>query len=233
MNNDSFIINQVDNTVLNRFFGKIYGVVAMGIGLSALVSFLAVTVFQSLLLSLLSAGSIIMMLIMIGQIALVVSASAMAAKNSPMALPMFLAYSVTNGITISMILMFYTSETVVLAFVSAALMFAIMAVIGMITKKDLSGMAQALRAALWGIIIASVINIFLRSSGLSFMMSIISVLVFSGLIAYDNQRIRNVFEQTGGNVGQGWVVSMALQLYLDFINLFLNLLRIFGGLSRD
>ncbi|MEI4328059.1 Bax inhibitor-1/YccA family protein [Streptococcus suis] len=233
MNNDSFIINQVDNTALNRFFGKIYGVVAMGIGLSALVSFLAVTVFQSLLLSLLSAGSIIMMLIMIGQIALVVSASAMAAKNSPMALPMFLAYSVTNGITISMILMFYTSETVVLAFVSATLMFAIMAVIGMTTKKDLSGMAQALRAALWGIIIASVINIFLRSSGLSFMMSIISVLVFSGLIAYDNQRIRNVFEQTGGNVGQGWVVSMALQLYLDFINLFLNLLRIFGGLSRD
>ncbi len=134
MNNDSFIINQVDNTALNRFFGKIYGVVAMGIGLSALVSFLAVTVFQSLLLSLLSAGSIIMMLIMIGQIALVVSASAMAAKNSPMALPMFLAYSVTNGITISMILMFYTSETVVLAFVSA-LMFAIMAVIGMTTKK--------------------------------------------------------------------------------------------------
>ncbi len=65
------------------------------------------------------------------------------------------------------------------------------------------------------------------------MMSIISVLVFSGLIAYDNQRIRNVFEQTGGNVGQGWVVSMALQLYLDFINLFLNLLRIFGGLNRD
>jgi len=173
------------------------------------------------------------MLIMIGQLALVVSASTMAAKNSPMALPMFLAYSVTNGITISMILIFYTSETVVLAFVSAALMFAIMAVIGMTTKKNLSGMAQALRAALWGIIIASFINIFLRSSGLSFMMSIISVLVFSGLIAYDNQRIRNVFEQTGGNVGQGWVVSMALQLYLDFINLFLNLLRIFGGLSRD
>ena len=75
MNNDSFIINQVDNTALNRFFGKIYGVVAMGIGLSAFVSFLAVTVFQPLLLSLVSAGSLIMMLIMIGQLALVVSAS--------------------------------------------------------------------------------------------------------------------------------------------------------------
>ncbi|HFI0107862.1 TPA: Bax inhibitor-1/YccA family protein [Streptococcus suis] len=233
MNNDSFIINQVDNTALNRFFGKIYGVVAMGIGLSALVSFLAVTVFQQLLYSLLSAGSIVMILVMLGQIALVVTASTMAAKNSPMALPMFLAYSVTNGLTISMVLMFYTTETVALAFLSAALMFAIMAVIGMTTKKNLSGMAQALRAALWGIMIASVINIFLRSSGISFAMSIVSVLVFSGLIAYDNQRIRNVFEQTGGNVQNGWVVSMALQLYLDFVNLFLNLLRIFGVMNRD
>ncbi|HFI0448502.1 TPA: Bax inhibitor-1/YccA family protein [Streptococcus suis] len=233
MNNDSFIINQVDNTALNRFFGKIYGVVAMGIGLSALVSFLAVTVFQQLLYSLLSAGSMVMMLVMLGQIALVVTASTMAAKNSPMALPMFLAYSVTNGLTISMVLMFYTTETVALAFLSAALMFAIMAVIGMTTKKNLSGMAQALRAALWGIMIASVINIFLRSSGISFAMSIVSVLVFSGLIAYDNQRIRNVFEQTGGNVQNGWVVSMALQLYLDFVNLFLNLLRIFGVMNRD
>ncbi|HFU4054787.1 Bax inhibitor-1/YccA family protein [Streptococcus suis] len=233
MNNDSFIINQVDNTALNRFFGKIYGVVAMGIGLSALVSFLAVTVFQQLLYALLSAGSIVMMLVMLGQIALVVSASTMAAKNSPMALPIFLAYSVTNGLTISMVLMFYTTETVALAFLSAALMFAIMAVIGMTTKKNLSGMAQALRAALWGILIASVINIFLRSSGISFAMSIVSVLVFSGLIAYDNQRIRDVFEQTGGNVQNGWVVSMALQLYLDFVNLFLNLLRIFGMMNRD
>ncbi|MDW8758476.1 Bax inhibitor-1/YccA family protein [Streptococcus suis] len=233
MNNDSFIINQVDNTALNRFFGKIYGVVAMGIGLSALVSFLAVTVFQQLLYSLLSAGSIVMMLVMLGQIALVVTASTMATKNSPMALPMFLAYSVTNGLTISMVLMFYTTETVALAFLSAALMFAIMAVIGMTTKKNLSGMAQALRAALWGIMIASLINIFLRSSGISFAMSIVSVLVFSGLIAYDNQRIRNVFEQTGGNVQNGWVVSMALQLYLDFVNLFLNLLRIFGAMNRD
>ncbi|WP_105117694.1 Bax inhibitor-1/YccA family protein [Streptococcus suis] len=233
MNKDSFIINQVDNTALNRFFGKIYAVVAMGIGLSALVSFLAVTVFQQLLYALLSAGSIIMMLVMLGQIALVVAASTMAAKNSPMALPMFLAYSVTNGLTISMVLMFYTTETVALAFLSAALMFAIMAVIGMTTKKNLSGMAQALRAALWGIMIASVINIFLRSSGISFAMSIVSVLVFSGLIAYDNQRIRDVFEQTGGNVQNGWVVSMALQLYLDFVNLFLNLLRIFGMMNRD
>lgn len=233
MNNDSVIINQVDNTALNRFFGRVYGVVAMGIGLSALVSFLTVTVFRDALFALMRGGSMLMMIIMIAQIALVFAASAMAAKNSPLALPMFLGYSVTNGFTLSVVLLAYTGETVALAFVSTALMFAVMAIIGMTTKKNLSGMAQALRAALWGVIIASVVNIFLRSSGISFAMSIISVLIFSGLIAYDNQRIRTVFEQTGGNVGQGWVVSMALQLYLDFINLFLNLLRIFGNLNRD
>lgn len=233
MNNDSVIINQVDNTALNRFFGRVYGVVAMGIGLSALVSFLTVTVFRDALFALMRGGSMLMMIIMIAQIALVFAASAMAAKNSPLALPMFLGYSVTNGFTLSVVLLAYTGETVALAFVSTALMFAVMAIIGMTTKKNLSGMAQALRAALWGVIIASVVNIFLRSSGISFAMSIISVLIFSGLIAYDNQRIRTVFEQTGGNVGQGWIVSMALQLYLDFINLFLNLLRIFGNLNRD
>ncbi|WP_170238870.1 Bax inhibitor-1/YccA family protein [Streptococcus sp. ZY1909104] len=233
MNNDSVVINQVDNTALNRFFGRVYGVVAMGIGLSALVSFLTVTVFRDALFALMRGGSMLIMIIMIAQIALVFAASAMAAKNSPLALPMFLGYSVTNGFTLSVVLLAYTGETVALAFVSTALMFAVMAIIGMTTKKNLSGMAQALRAALWGVIIASVVNIFLRSSGISFAMSIISVLIFSGLIAYDNQRIRTVFEQTGGNVGQGWVVSMALQLYLDFINLFLNLLRIFGNLNRD
>ncbi|HFU4025324.1 TPA: Bax inhibitor-1/YccA family protein [Streptococcus suis] len=233
MNNNEFIINQVDNTALNRFFAKIYGVVAAGLGISALVAFLATTVFLPITYSIVTSSPMVIWIIMIAEIALVFAASAMAAKNSPMALPMFVGYSALNGFTISIVLWAYTGETVLTAFLTAVLMFVVMAVIGATTKRDLSAMGQALRAALWGIIIASVINIFLRSSGLSFMMSIVSVLVFSGLIAYDNQRIRNVFEQTAGNVGQGWVVSMALQLYLDFINLFLNLLRIFGGLSRD
>lgn len=89
-------------------------------------------------------------------------------------------------------------------------------------------MAKALIAALIGIIIASVINIFIGSGAMSYIISILSVLIFSGLIAYDNQLIKRVYEHTGGNVGDGWAVSMALNLYLDFINLFLNLLRIFG-----
>ena len=103
-----------------------------------------------------------------------------------------------------------------------------MAIIGATTKKNLSAMGQALIAALIGVIIASVVNMFLQSSGMSYIISLISVVIFAGLIAYDNQRIRYVFEETGGNVQEGWAISLALQLYLDFVNLFLNLLRIFG-----
>lgn len=232
MNQNPYIINQVDNTALNRFFGKIYGFVAAGIGLSALVAYLSVTVFQDFTFGLLfGGGSFAIWLIMLAEIALVFVASGMAAKNSPMALPLFLLYSVMNGFTLSIILLSYTGQTIITAFLTAALMFVVMAVIGMTTKKDLSAMGQALYAALIGVVIASIVNLFLASSGMSFIISIISVLIFSGLIAYDNQRIRHVFEQTNGEVGQGWVVSMALNLYLDFINLFLNLLRIFG--SRD
>ena len=107
-------------------------------------------------------------------------------------------------------------------------MFFAMALIGKFTKKDLSGLGRSFIAGLIGVIIASLVNIFLRSSGLDFIISIISVIIFSGLIAWDNQRIRYVYEQSGGNVAAGWAVSLALSLYLDFINLFLSILRIFG-----
>ena len=122
----------------------------------------------------------------------------------------------------------YTQATVLAAFITSSAMFFAMALIGKFTKKDLSGLGRSFIAGLIGVIIASLVNIFLRSSGLDFIISIISVIIFSGLIAWDNQRIRYVYEQSGGNVAAGWAVSLALSLYLDFINLFLSILRIFG-----
>lgn len=231
MNDNPFVYNQTDTGALNRFFAKIYGFVAVGIGISALTAFLSLTTFLELTLRVLMGGSLLIWGIMLAEIALVFVASAAAAKNSPAALPLFLAYSVMNGFTMSIVLLVYTGETVLTAFLTAVGMFAVMAIIGVTTKKDLSAMGQALTAALIGVIIAGFINFFFQSSGMSLILSIVSVLIFSGLIAYDNQRIRYVFEETGGQVNQGWAISMALQLYLDFINLFLNLLRIFG--SRD
>lgn len=213
---------------LNQFYAKVYAFVGLGIGLSALVSALMLTVFQSQLIYFLMHGRLWLMIATFAELALVFVASSMAAKNSPAALPVFLVYSLLNGFTLSFVVAFYTPGTVLSAFVSSALLFFVMAAIGIFTKKDLSGMGRALMAALVGLIIAMVVNIFLASGFFDYMISIAMVLVFSGLIAWDNQKIRYVYEQSRGQVATGWVISMALSIYLDFINLFLSILRIFG-----
>ena len=213
---------------LNQFYAKVYAFVGIGIGLSALVSALMLTVFQAQLTYFLMHGRLWLMIATFAELALVFVASGMAAKNSPAALPVFLVYSLLNGFTLSFVVAFYTPGTVLSAFVSSALLFFVMAAIGIFTKKDLGGMGRALMAALVGLIIAMVVNLFLANSFFDYMISIAMVLVFSGLIAWDNQKIRYVYEQSRGQVATGWVISMALSIYLDFINLFLSILRIFG-----
>lgn len=213
---------------LNQFYAKVYAFVGLGIGLSALVSALMLTVFQTQLVYFLMHGRLWLMIATFAELGLVFVASSMAAKNSPAALPVFLIYSVLNGFTLSFVVAFYTPGTVLSAFVSSALLFFVMAAIGIFTKKDLSGMGRALMAALVGLIIAMIVNIFLASGFFDYMISVAMVLVFSGLIAWDNQKIRYVYEQSRGQVATGWVISMALSIYLDFINLFLSILRIFG-----
>ncbi|MBM7642363.1 Bax inhibitor-1/YccA family protein [Streptococcus loxodontisalivarius] len=225
---DNVIYTQRDQAGLNRFYSKIYGLVGMGIGLSAFVSLLMLYVFPQNLIAISSGSSWIYYGAVILELALVVMASSAAAKNTPAALPLFLTYSALNGFTLSFIIAQYTQGTVLQAFLSSALLFLVMAVLGAVTKKDLSGMRKAMMAALIGIIIASVVNTFMGSGMISYVVSVISVLIFSGLIAYDNQQIKNVYDQTGGRVGDGWAISMALSLYLDFINLFISLLRIFA-----
>ena len=213
---------------LNQFYAKVYAFVGIGIGLSALVSALMLTVFQTQLVYFLMHGRLWLMIATFAELGLVFVASSMAAKNSPAALPVFLVYSLLNGFTLSFVVAFYTPGTVLSAFVSSALLFFVMAAIGIFTKKDLSGMGRALMAALVGLIIAMVVNLFLANSFFDYMISIAMVLVFSGLIAWDNQKIRYVYEQSRGQVATGWIISMALSIYLDFINLFLSILRIFG-----
>lgn len=228
------IYSRVDSG-LNSFYAKVYGYMGLGVGLSALVSFMMLTVpaLQMHMYQLLTGARYFLWIIMAVEIGLVIFASSAAAKNSPLALPLFLIYSLLNGYTLSFILALYTQTTVFQAFLTASIMFMVMAVIGKTTKKDLSGIGKACIAALIGIIIASLVNMFLQSSMMSYIVSYIGVIVFAGLIAWDNQRIRLVYEEAQGNVPRGWAISLALALYLDFINIFLFLLRIFGGGSRD
>lgn len=227
MNQNDVIYTQTDSG-LNRFFAKIYGLVGMGIGLSAFVSFLMLYVFTDNMINIIANQPFIYYGAIFLELALVFLASNAARKNTLSALPLFLFYSALNGFTLSFVIVAYTQTTVLQAFVSSALVFGVMSVLGFVIKKDLSGFAKAAIAALIGIIIASFVNMFIGSGMMSFVISIISVLIFSGLIAYDNQMIKHVYQHTGGNVGDGWAISMALSLYLDFINLFLNLLRLFG-----
>lgn len=215
-------------TGLSQFYAKVYGFVAMGIGLSAVVSGLMLTVFQQHLINVLVGSPMVLYLIIFGELGLVLFASRAAAKNTPMALPLFLIYSAVNGYTLSFIIARYTQTTVLQAFVSAAVMFAVMAVIGLVTKKDLSAVGKFCLSALLGVIIASLVNIFIGSGTMSFIVSLASVLIFAGLIAWDNQQLRLVYEELDGQVPLGWIVSLALNLYLDFINLFIHLLNILG-----
>ena len=214
---------------LNQFYAKVYAFVGLGIGLSALVSGLMLTTFQDLLVQIMMNARVWLIVAGFVEVALVYVASSMALKNSPVALPIFLLYSVLNGFTLSFVVSLYTPGTVLTAFVSSAALFFVMALIGVVIKKDLSGMGRALLAALVGLILAMIVNVFLNSGLFDYIISIVMVLVFAGLIAWDNQKIRYVYEESNGQVATGWAISLALSLYLDFINLFLSFLRIFGS----
>ena len=218
-----------EHSGLNQFYAKVYAFVGLGIGLSALVSGLMLTTFQDLLVQIMMNARVWLIVAGFVELALVYVASSMALKNSPAALPIFLLYSVLNGFTLSFVVSLYTPGTVLTAFVSSAALFFVMALIGVVIKKDLSGMGRALLAALVGLILAMIVNIFLNSSLFDYIISIIMVFVFAGLIAWDNQKIRYVYEESDGQVATGWAISLALSLYLDFINVFLSLLRIFGS----
>lgn len=142
----------------------------------------------------------------------------------------FILYSLVNGITLSMILLMYTTASIFNAFVSAFGLFAVMSLIGFFTKKDLSSLGGILISMLLGLIITSLINVFfLQSSMADFILSIITVIIFIGLTAYDTQKLKVVYNQYGNTAIIGSLaIASALNLYLDFINLFISLLRIFG-----
>jgi len=144
----------------------------------------------------------------------------------------FAGYAVLNGITLSIIFLVYTGTTISLAFFTTAATFGAMSLYAMTTKRDLSGMGHYLMMGLIGIIIASVINLFLKSPALYYLISYIGIAVFMGLTAYDTQKILAMSRQYSGSVDETNYIRIsimgALKLYLDFINIFLFVLRIFG-----
>jgi len=148
----------------------------------------------------------------------------------PVILFLFLLYSAVMGASLSFIFLAYTSGSIYGTFAAAAGMFGLMSVVGYTTKTDLTKFGSIMMMALVGIIIASLINMFLHSSGMDYIISFIGVLVFTGLTAYDVQKLKNIGSgvEYGTATTSKLVIMGALNLYLDFINLFLFLLRLFG-----
>ena len=145
----------------------------------------------------------------------------------------FLAYAAVNGLTMSVIFFAYTMQSIAQVFFITAATFGAFAIYGYVTKRDLTSMGQLFFMGLIGIIIASVVNIFLASDALSWAISVIGVVVFCGLTAYDMQKLRSYAMGSSLEIGSEAVRKMsivgALMLYLDFVNMFLMLLRLFGS----
>ncbi|MFH7626514.1 Bax inhibitor-1/YccA family protein [Enterococcus faecium] len=214
---------------INRFYAKVYGFLGMGLALSAVTSYLALWVFPLQLATFINNFPLGFVGLWIVELILVMVLGVKAQKNPSLAIGGFIAYSLLNGITLAVTLAYYDIGTVTQAFLTATLMFMGMSVVGVTTKRDLSGVGRAGQAALIGVLIALVLNIFiLRSSVVELFISLLLVVIFAGITAYDNQSIRNIYVQTNGTAHSGIAVFMALKLYLDFINLFLAFLRIFG-----
>ena len=148
---------------------------------------------------------------------------------------LFAVYSIINGVTLSLIFLIYEIGSIVSTFFITAGTFGAMAVVGSFLKKDLSFIGRFALMALIGLIIAGVVNIFMRSEGFSFIISIVGVLVFTALTAYDAQKMKNLIAENGYEINentQKLALIGALELYLDFVNLFLYLLRLLGS-RRD
>ena len=229
----SITISQARQDAASIFLAKVFNWMAVGLGITGIVAYAtAATGLATRIIN-----SPLFLIIALGTLGLVFFLSARIDKiQASTASALFVAYSVLNGLFFSTIFLRYTGASIASTFVITAGMFGAMAVYGLVTKRDLSGWGSFLFMGLIGLIIASIVNIFLKSSGVYWVTSMIGVLIFTGLTAYDVQKIKRMGEEGIMSQGQEAItkgsIMGALALYLDFINLFLMLLRIFGG-SRD
>lgn len=214
------------------FLAKVFNWMALGLGLTGLTAFFVAhseTAIQIFLVNPMMRWGIIL-----GELGLVFYLSARIQKISHQAATgLFFLYSVLNGITLAVILLIYTATSVAATFFITAGMFGAMAVYGLVTKKDLSSMGSFMIMGLIGMILASLVNIFMQSSMMSWVISGIGVIIFTGLTAYDVQKITKIGGSGIMNSGEAAIrkgaIMGALALYLDFINLFLSLLHFLGN----
>ena len=212
---------------------KVYLWMTMALAITGFTAYYVAT--NETLITALVTNQILFWGLAIGELALVIGLTAAINRLSlTTATLMFVLYSVINGATMSFIFLLYTASSITSVFFITAGTFAAMALFGYFTKTDLTSMGKFLLMTLIGIIIATIVNIFTKSQGLAVILNYLGVLVFVGLTAYDSQKIKQMLQMApdAGEGAQKIALLGALSLYLDFINLFLYLLRILGS-RRD
>lgn len=226
-------VRQSSVSTFSSLVSKVYLWMTMALAMTGLTAFYVAN--SGLVFALANSAGLFWGL-MIAELAVVWILSANIMRLSfPVAGIMFAVYSILNGATCSFIFLAYTAESLTTTFFVTAGTFGAMSLVGAFIKKDLSGMGRMLIMALIGLIIATIVNLFVASSTLSWAITYIGVLIFCGLTAYDTQKMKEILYQYQ-HMGDTNILKIALlcslSLYLDFINLFLYLLRIFGG-KRD
>lgn len=230
-NSDSYAFPTESATAERKLMRNVYAWMSLALAITGLTSYY-VAGSQAIVTAIFS-NQIIFWGIAIAELVIVL---ALTAKINSLSFStagiMFAVYSILNGVLISSIFMIYTMDSIATTFFISAGMFAAMAIVGSTTKKDLSGIGRFAIMAVIGLIIASVVNIFLKSSTFEFIISIIGVIIFAALTAYDAQKIKAMLHEYGTDVNetsQKIALLGSLSLYLDFINMFLYLLRLFGS----
>ena len=209
------------------FLRSVYGWMAAGLAVTALVA--TVVAGSPDLVFTIASNRLIFWGLMLSQIGIVVWLSARAATMAPaIASMLFLLYSALTGLTMSFVLLAFTGQSIATTFMVTAGTFGALATYGTVTKRSLAGWGQFLFMGLIGVVIASVVGMFWQNDAFQFVLSFIGVIVFTGLTAYDAQRLKAMaLAMPNGQTGSYAVVG-ALTLYLDFINLFIMLLRLTG-----
>ncbi len=225
----SYSIDNEGEEVQRKFMNGVYGWMVLGMVLSGVAAYLGANV-DSIRNFIFSSRTTLFVIIGI-ELAMVFGMSFFINKiSASTARLFFIVYSLLNGLTLSSVLLIYTGTSVIQIFGISALLFGGMSLYGLKAKSDLTSAGRYLTMGLMGIIIAIVVNLFLGSSRMDWLISMACVIVFTGLTAYDTQKILKMsYHSDGSESYQKFAILGALTLYLDFINIFLSLLRLFGN----
>ena len=230
-NRESFVPVDARDERVGAFLSRVYGWMFLGLLITAGTAFAVAS--TPALVEMFIVNRLVFWGLIIAQLGLVIYLSARVEHVAPVtASLLFIAYSALTGVTSSVILLAYTGASIAQTFIIAGTMFGAMAFFGTVTKRSLAGVGQFFFMGLIGIVIAMLVNIFLQSNALQFVISVIGVLVFTGLTAWDAQRLKHLAVALPEGKAGSYAIVGALSLYLDFINLFFFLLHLTGG-RRD